>query len=158
MPYYGLNVLAKGWHTVRCQALKGNEIYVVSDIEKRPLMFITEGCEIDFRPIIQRLAGKIVDYGIKRPVLVFDRGGYGVHFFSELSQYADFITWGKHIRKEELMSVRQEDFTVGLCVNGRCYEISQLDKTYCPNKPLDFKLINNYSILSLNNIAVLSGY
>ncbi|RLB85422.1 MAG: hypothetical protein DRH26_18300, partial [Deltaproteobacteria bacterium] len=33
------------------------------------------------------------------------------------------------IRKEELMSVRQEDFTVGLCVNGRCYEISQLDKT-----------------------------
>jgi hypothetical protein len=128
LPYYGRNVLAKGWHTVRCQALKGNEIYVVSDIEKRPLMFITEGCEIDFRPIIHRLAGKIVDYGIKRPVLVFDRGGYGVHFFSELNQYADFITWGKHIRKEELMSVRQEDFTVGLCVNGRCYEISQLDK------------------------------
>jgi len=129
LPYYGLNILAKGWHTVRCQALKGNEIYVVSDIEKRPLMFITEGCEIDFRPIIHRLASKIIDYGIKRPILVFDRGGYGVHFFSELSQYADFVSWGKHIRKEELTSVRQEDFTVCLHVNGRCYEISQLDKT-----------------------------
>jgi transposase len=129
LPYYGLNLLAKGWHTVRCQALKGNEIYVVSDIQKRPLMFITEGCEIDFRPIIHRLAAKIIDYGIKRPILVFDRGAYGVHFFSELSQYADFVTWGKYVRKEELMSVRQEDFTVGLRVNGRCYEISQLDKT-----------------------------
>ncbi len=129
LPYYGFNLLAKGWHTVRRQALKGNEIYVVSDIEKRPLMFITEGCEIDFRPIIHRLAGKIIDYGIKRPVLVFDRGGYGVHFFSELSRYADFVTWGKYVRKEELASVRQEDFTVGLRVNGRCYEISELDKT-----------------------------
>ena len=129
LPYYGFNLLAKGWHTVRSQALKGNEIYVVSDIEKRPLMFITEGCEIDFRPIIHRLAGKMIDYGIKRPVLVFDRGGYGVHFFSELSRYADFVTWGKYVRKEELTSVRQEDFTVGLRVNGRCYEISELDKT-----------------------------
>ncbi|GAI92093.1 unnamed protein product, partial [marine sediment metagenome] len=47
LPYYGLSLLAKGYHTVRRQLLKGNEIYVVSDIRKRPLMFITEGCEID---------------------------------------------------------------------------------------------------------------
>jgi len=92
-------------------------------------MFITEGCEIDFRPIIQRLADRIISYGIKRPVLVFDRGGYGIHFFSELSKYADFVTWGKYVRKEDLTTVRQEDFTVGLSVNGRCYEISQQDKT-----------------------------
>ncbi|RLC14130.1 MAG: hypothetical protein DRH93_21085 [Deltaproteobacteria bacterium] len=129
LPYYGLNLLAKGWHTVRCQALKGNEIYVVSDIQKRPLMFITEGCEIDFRPIIQRLAHRILNYGIKRPILVFDRGGYGIHFFYELSQYADFVTWGKYIRKEDLMTVQPEDFTVALSVNGRCYEVSQQDKT-----------------------------
>jgi len=128
LPYYGLNLLAKGWHTVRCQALKGNEIYVVSDIEKRPLMFITEGCEIDFRPIIKRLTDRIISYGINRPVLVFDRGGYGIHFFSELCQYADFVTWGKYIRKEELTSVRQENFTVGLRINDRCYEVSQQDK------------------------------
>ena len=106
LPYYGFNLLLKGWHTVRCQALKGNEIYVVSDIEKRPLMFITEGCEIDFRPIIHRLAGKIIDYGIKRPVLVFDRSGYGVHFFSELGRYADFVTWGKSENFfKEIMSI-----------------------------------------------------
>jgi len=35
---------------------------------------------------------------------------------------------------------------------------AQRQMLYCPNKPLDFKLINNYSILSLNNIADLSGY
>ena len=43
LPYYGLSLLSKGYHTVRRQVLKGNEIYVVSDIRKRPLMFITEG-------------------------------------------------------------------------------------------------------------------
>ena len=129
LPYYGFNLIAKGWHTVRRQALKGNEIYVVSDIEKRPLMFITEGCEIDFRPVIHRLAGKIIEYGIKRPFFVFDRGGYGVHFFYELSQYADFATWGKYVRQEELASIEQADFTVGLRENGRCYEVSEFEKT-----------------------------
>ncbi|GAI28472.1 unnamed protein product, partial [marine sediment metagenome] len=97
LPYYGLSLLAKGYHTVRRQILKGNEIYVVSDIRKRPLMFITEGCEIDFRPIIDRIADRIIGYGVDRPLLVFDRGGYGIHFFTQLSVKADFITWGKYI-------------------------------------------------------------
>lgn len=128
LPYYGLSLLAKGYHTVRRQVLKGNEIYVVSDIEKRPLMFITEGCEVDFRPIIDRIAGKIIDYGIDRPLLVFDRGGYGIHFFSELSVKADFITWGKYIRNDELSSILDEEFTVGFRFRDKCYEIGEVAK------------------------------
>jgi len=128
LPYYGLSLLSKGYHTVRKQVLKGNEIYVVSDIRKRPLMFITEGCEIDFRPTIMRVADKIIDYGVERPLFVFDRGGYGVHFFSELSLKADFITWGKYIRDDELSSISDDKFKVGFRFCGSCYEIAEVDK------------------------------
>jgi transposase len=102
LPYYGLQALAKGYFTVRRLAMKGNEIYVVTDLSGKPLFFITEGCDIDFRPIIKRAAEKIMDLGIKRPLLVFDRGGYGVHFFSELKEKADFVTWAKYLKQDEL--------------------------------------------------------
>lgn len=128
LPYYGSSLLAKGYHTVRRQVLKGNEIYVVSDIEKRPLMFITEGCGIDFRPIIDRAADKIIEYGIDRPLLVFDRGGYGIHFFSKLSVKADFITWGKYVRDDELSSIPEEEFKVGFRFRDKCYEIGEVEK------------------------------
>ena len=82
LPYYGLHVIAKGYYTVRRLAMKGNEIYAVTDLNGRPLFFLTESCEIDFRPMILRSAELLVDLGIARPMLVFDRGGYGIHFFS----------------------------------------------------------------------------
>ena len=48
-PSYGLKVLSKGYHTVRRIVMKGNEIYVVSDLDGKPFFSITEGCDIDFR-------------------------------------------------------------------------------------------------------------
>ncbi|MCF8106272.1 MAG: hypothetical protein K9K64_12385 [Desulfohalobiaceae bacterium] len=49
LPYYGLHVIAKGYYTVRRMPLKGNEIYAVTDLQGRPLFFLTESCEIDLR-------------------------------------------------------------------------------------------------------------
>lgn len=40
LPYYGLHVIAKGYYTVRRLAMKGNEFYVISDLNGRPLFFI----------------------------------------------------------------------------------------------------------------------
>jgi hypothetical protein len=102
LPYYGLQALAKGYFTVRRLAMKGNEIYAVTDLSGKPLFFITENCDIDFRPIIEKAAEKIISLGIKRPLLVFDRGGYGVYFFSQLIAKADFVTWAKYLKKQEL--------------------------------------------------------
>ena len=75
LPYYGLHVIAKGYYTVRRMPLKGNEIYAVTDLQGRPLFFLTESCEIDFRPMIARSAEMLIGLGINRPILVFDRGG-----------------------------------------------------------------------------------
>jgi transposase len=125
LPYYGLKVLSKGYHTVRKTIMKGNEIYVVSDIDGKPLFSITEGCDIDFRPIIIRAADKIISLGIDRPVLVFDRGGYGVHFFSQLSTRADFVTWAKYAKKDELKDL---EYTSCLMFNGKRYLIAEKTK------------------------------
>ena len=122
LPYYGISILSKGYNTVRRMAMKGNEIYAITDLDKKPLFFITENCEIDFRPIIQRAAEKLIDYGISRPILVFDRGGYGVYFFSQLSKKADFVTWAKYFKEEELLDI---EYTSCIEFNENKYLIAE---------------------------------
>lgn len=125
LPYYGLNVIAKGYYTVRRLAMKGNELYAVTDLEGRPLFFINESNEIDFRPIISRCAAKLIDLGISRPLLVFDRGGYGINFFKELSQTTDFVTWGKYVTDKSLAAIPEESFTAGLAFQDDKYLVAE---------------------------------
>jgi hypothetical protein len=114
LPYYGLKIIAKGYHTVRRLAMRGNELYAVTDLQGRPLFFMTESNELDFRPIISLCAGKLIELGISRPMLVFDRGGYGIHFFKELSETADFVTWAKYVGDKSLGRMSDESFSVGI--------------------------------------------
>ncbi len=121
LPYYGLNVIAKGYFTVRRLAMRGNELYAVTDLQGKPLFFFTESNEIDFRPIISRAADKLTELGIPRPMLVFDRGGYGIHFFKKLSEKADFVTWAKYLASKSLSHIPDRSFSVGVfCNNRRC--------------------------------------
>lgn len=125
LPYYGLSCIAKGYFTVRRTAHKGNNIYMISDLSGRPLFYITEGCEIDFRPIIQRAADRLIGYGISRPLLVFDRGGYGIHFFSELKAKADFISWAKYLDSSQLQDI---EYTSCLQHNEKRYLVGEKRK------------------------------
>lgn len=125
LPYYGLNVIAKGYFTVRRLAMKGNELYLVSDLQGRPLFFITESNEIDFRPIISRSAAMLEGLGIKRPILVFDRGGYGIHFFKELDKTSDFVSWAKYLNEQSLNSIPDDSFKVGVLSGDNHFLISE---------------------------------
>jgi len=125
LPYYGLHVIAKGYYTVRRLAMKGNELYAVTDLQGKPLFFITEPNDIDFRPIISRCADMLKGYGIARPILVFDRGGYGIHFFQELSATADFVSWSKYIADKVLEEIPEEAFTVGIGFAGGRYLVAE---------------------------------
>ncbi len=129
LPYYGLNVIAKGYYTVRRLAMRGNELYAISDLQGRPLFFITESNEVDFRPIILRSAAKLREYGVDRPVLVFDRGGYGIHFFSELNEISDFITWAKYVGEQALMRIPKSSFTVGIWFKDKRYHVAEEIRT-----------------------------
>ncbi|KPA18568.1 hypothetical protein MHK_001230, partial [Candidatus Magnetomorum sp. HK-1] len=128
LPYYGLNVIAKGYYTVRRLAMRGNELYAITDFQGRPLFFITESNEIDFRPIIRMSAEKLIEYGIKRPMLVFDRGGYGIHFFKELDEIADFVSWAKHVGDKKLEEIAEESFTGEVKWEKKKYKVAELDR------------------------------
>jgi len=125
LPYYGLCVIAKGYYTVRRLAMKGNELYVISDLNGRPLFSITESNDVDFRPIILQAADKLIELGIKRPILTFDRGGYGVRFFSELDDKADFVTWAKYLSDKQLDRINDECFKHGLPFNDNKYLVAE---------------------------------
>jgi len=129
LPYYGLNVIAKGYFTVRRLAMKGNELYAITDLQGRPLFFITESNEIDFRPIIARSAKMLVDFGIDRPILVFDRGGYGIHFFKELDQIAEFVTWAKYLSEKSLKSIPEDSFCVGVFCGDNRFMVAEEKRT-----------------------------
>jgi hypothetical protein len=129
LPYFGLHVIAKGYHTVRKTVMKGNELYMVTDLQGRPLFFITESNEIDFRPIISRSAVMLQNLGIKRPILVFDRGGYGIYFFSTLADQADFVTWAKHLRQESLQKIPESAFKIGIQSGSSRFLISEEIRT-----------------------------
>jgi hypothetical protein len=129
LPYYGLQVIAKGYFTVRRLAMKGNELYAITDLQGRALFFITESNEIDFRPIIAQSAAKLLDLGIDRPILVFDRGGYGVHFFKELDQTADFITWAKYLSEKALESIPDHAFSIGVFCGDNRFLVGEEKRT-----------------------------
>lgn len=129
LPYYGLHVIAKGYYTVRRLAMKGNELYAVSDLQGRPLFFMTESNEIDFRPIISHAADKLIELGIARPILTFDRGGYGIRFFSELSMKADFVTWAKYITDKQLDAIDNDSFTQCIAFGKKRYLVSDQQRT-----------------------------
>ncbi len=114
LPYFGMNIIAKGYFTVRRLAMRGNELYLITDLQGRPLFFITESNEIDFRPIISGSVGMLEKLGVSRPVMVFDRGGYGIHFFSTLNEKADFVTWAKHLTEKSLTDIPDDKFSIGV--------------------------------------------
>jgi len=125
LPYYGLKVIAKGYFTVRRLAMRGNELYAVTDLQGKPLFFFTESNEIDFRPMISRAADKLIELGIARPMLVFDRGGYGAHFFKELSERADFVTWAKYLADKSLAHIPDKSFSVGIFFKDKRYLVAE---------------------------------
>jgi len=114
LPYYGFNVIAKGYFTVRRLAMRGNELYAITDLQGRPLFFITESNEIDFRPIISRSASK---------------GGYGIHFFKELDQIAEFVTWAKYVGEKSLSGIPDSAFTVGMRFTDHKYLVAEQTRT-----------------------------
>jgi uncharacterized protein YlzI (FlbEa/FlbD family) len=100
-------------------------LYFVSDLNGRPLFSITESNEIDFRPIISRAADKLIELGIRRPILTFDRGGYGICFFNELNEKADFVTWAKYLKESQLERISETAFTHCLAVNNKKYVVAE---------------------------------
>lgn len=96
MPYYGKNKLLYGYNSLRRIAMKGVTSYVVNSESGRPIYQILSDNFDNFNENIIKIVKflKKICYK-KKPLLVFDRGGFGKEFFIRLYNKASFICWSK---------------------------------------------------------------
>ena len=69
------------------------------------------------------ISEKLRKLGMSRPKLVFDRGGYGINFFKQLDDIADFVTWAKYVGDKALARIPDSSFTMGLWLNDKKYHL-----------------------------------
>jgi len=93
MPYTGEERLLYGYNPQRRLAEKGRTAYVVNTAEGRPIYeVLSDGFE-DFKVIIEKIVNFLIEVGVKRPTVIFDRGGFGWESFERIEGKADFICW-----------------------------------------------------------------
>ena len=72
----------------------------------------------------------------QKPVMVFDREGHGVEFFSQLVKKGIyFVTWEKNVDANKLSSLKDEHFTEDFEFNGKKYSIFEEEKSIIYNPP-----------------------
>ena len=93
MPYTGEEHILYGYNPQRRMAEKGRTAYVVNTAEGRPIYeVLSDGFE-DFKVIIEKIVDFLIEVGVKRPAVIFDRGGFGWESFERIEGKADFICW-----------------------------------------------------------------
>ena len=93
MPYTGEEHILYGYNPQRRLAEKGRTAYVVNTAEGRPIYEVLSDGFDDFKVIIEKIVDFLIEVGVKRPTVIFDRGGFGWESFERIEGKADFICW-----------------------------------------------------------------
>lgn len=94
MPYTGGERILYGYNPQRRLAEKGRTAYVVNTAGGRPIYEVLSDGFDDFRVNIEKIADFLIEeVGVKRPTIIFDRGGFGWECFEKLEGRVDFICW-----------------------------------------------------------------
>ena len=112
--YTGKRQLQKVWNSQRRMPLPGIHTYHVSDVQGRPLLFLTEPLSPNLAKAVPRIVEVIREtLGDRTFTLIFDRGGYDGTLFRWLrEQRIDFITYqrGEPKRPNEVFTRRETRF------------------------------------------------
>ena len=94
MPYTGGEHILYGYNPQRRMPEKGRTAYVVNTGTGRPFYEVLSDGFDDFKVNIEKIVDFLIEEaGIERPVVVFDRGGFGRESFEMIEGKADFICW-----------------------------------------------------------------
>ena len=94
MPYTGGERILYGYNPQRRLAEKGRTAYVVNTSSGRPIYEILSDGFDDFKVNIEKIVDFLIEEaGVERPVVIFDRGGFGWESFERIEGKADFICW-----------------------------------------------------------------
>ncbi len=94
MPYTGGERILYGYNPQRRLAERGRTAYVVNTASGRPIYEVLSDGFDDFKVNIEKIVDFLIEEaGVERPVVIFDRGGFGWESFDRIEGKADFICW-----------------------------------------------------------------
>lgn len=129
LPYTGKDAVHSAYNTQRRMPVPGRTSMVTCDGSGRVVDFEIQEGKGDLRGYIVALGRKWEKELPDRPVMVFDREGNGVGFFSELVLgKIPFVTWEKHADLEELAAVDSGNFKEEFKFNGKEYSDFEEEK------------------------------
>ena len=129
LPYSGHEKVHQGYNTQRRMPVPGQTNFVTCDDSGRVIDFQIQEGKGDLRSHIVELSKKWQSELPEKPVMVFDREGNGIGFFSELVlNNIPFVTWEKNTKKEELLLLDDSLFCDEFEFNGKQYSVFEEDK------------------------------
>ncbi len=142
LPYNGKEKVRWSYYTQRRMPFPGQTNLVTCDSSGRIVDFEIQEGKGDLRSRIKELKQKWQSEVPDSAVMVFDREGDGVGFFSGLVKgKTHFVTWEKNADSKELAALDDELFIKDLKLNGKAYSIFEGEKsfTYKPENPEEEK-------------------
>ena len=138
LPYYGVELISKGWHGVRKIPQKGSYNFLAVDERFKPWLFLIRSSTEDLLQKIPELIDKAKKIGLQAGlsrervdnlIVLFDREGYSAELYRYLDgkdkgdgpRRAIFISWAKYVDKW-LAQLSEEQFDKTASVN---YEIKK---------------------------------
>ncbi len=137
LPYTGKSKVHYSYNTQRRMPVPGQTNMVTCDKNGCIVDFDIQEGKGDLRQHVSDLAKKWKSDVPAGVIMVFDREGSGIEFFSKLVQEnISFITWEKNINTQELAKLDNESFSHCFTFNDKqyCYFEGEKLFTYTPPK------------------------
>ena len=131
LPYTGKAKMHQAYNTQRRMPCPGQTNMVTCDAKGQIVDFEIQEGKGDLREHIIALKEKWKNDLPESPVMVFDREGSGVKFFSKLvSNKICFATWEKNVDSKGLADIEESRFNVDFKFNSKDYSVFESEKKY----------------------------
>ena len=129
LPYSGKYKVHSAYNTQRRMPVPGRTSMVTCDADGRVVDFEIQEGKGNLRAHIVALGKKWAGETPQKPVMVFDREGYGDEFFAGLvTGEIPFVTWEKNVDTEQLAAIEDSRFATKFELNGKHYGVFEGEK------------------------------
>lgn len=155
LPYTGKEKVHYSYNTQRRMPMPGRTNLVTCDISGRIVDFEIQEGKGNLREYIVKLQKRWAEELTGKPLMVFDREGYGGDFFYGLIDGGiPFVTWDKYVDTAKLAKINSEHFSEEITVNEKKYSLFEGEKEFSctletsgnegDNQPLKFNVRRIY--------------
>jgi len=131
LPYTGKDRVHCSYNTQRRMPMPGRTNLVTCDINGRIVDFKIQEGKGDLRKYVVTLKERWSKESRCKPIMVFDREGYGGDFFYGLIKNdIPFVTWDKYVDTAKLAKLDSELFCGEITVNGKKYGLFEGEKEF----------------------------